>query len=172
MRAPGRSKTGPHNIIVRPATKCDVSIILALIQELAEYEHLARECVATQHRLRRFLFGKHPSAEVLIAELDGRAVGFALFFSNFSTFLARPGVYLEDLFVREAVRGKGVGKALLARIAHLAVARGCGRFEWSVLDWNTPAVKFYEKLGAVPLRDWTLFRITGPALQKLAKSRR
>ena len=134
---------------------------------LAEYEKLSHEVVATEAALAQTLFGERPAAEVLLAEEGGRAVGFALFFQNYSTFLGKPGIYLEDLFVEPAQRGKGLGKALLQAVARLAVERGCGRFEWAVLDWNTPAIGFYESLGARPLNDWTVMRVTGEALRKL-----
>ena len=153
---------------LRPASIADVALILSFIRDLAEYERLAHEVVATEELLRETLFGARPGAEVVIAELDGAPVGFALFFHNFSTFLGRPGLYLEDLFVRPAARGHGVGRALLARLAAIAVERGCGRFEWAVLDWNEPAIGFYRKLGAVPLDDWTVQRVTGEALRRLA----
>ena len=155
-------------LALRPATVADVALVLAFIRDLAEYERLAHEVVATEPLLRETLFGERPGAEVVIAELDGEPVGFALFFHNFSTFLGRPGLYLEDLFVRPAARGHGVGRALLARLAAIAVARGCGRFEWAVLDWNEPAIGFYRRLGAVPLDDWTVQRVTGEALHRLA----
>ena len=155
-------------LTIRPATVADVALVLTFIRDLAEYERLAHEVVATEPLLRETLFGERPGAEVVIAELDGEPVGFALFFHNFSTFLGRPGLYLEDLFVRPAARGHGVGRALLARLAALAVERGCGRFEWSVLDWNEPAIGFYRKLGAVPLDDWTVQRVAGEALHRLA----
>jgi GNAT superfamily N-acetyltransferase len=152
---------------IRAARPADAPEILRLIRALAEYEKLAQEVVATEESLRQTLFGAQPAAEVLLAEADGRAVGMALFFQNYSTFLARPGVYLEDLFVEPALRGRGIGKALLRAVARLAVQRGCGRFEWSVLDWNQPAIDFYQSLGARPLDDWTIFRVTGEALRKL-----
>ena len=152
---------------LRPAVRGDVPEILRLIRALAEYERLSHEVVATEAALAATLFGEAPAAEVLLAEEQGRAVGFALFFRNFSTFLARPGIYLEDLFVEPAYRGRGIGKALLQAVARLAVQRGCGRFEWSVLDWNTPAILFYEALGARPMSDWTVMRVTGEALRRL-----
>jgi GNAT superfamily N-acetyltransferase len=152
---------------LRPAARADVPEILRLIRALAEYEKLAGEVVATEQALALALFGDSPAAEVLLAEVQGRAVGFALFFQNFSTFLAKPGIYLEDLFVEPAQRGKGIGKALLQQVARLAVQRGCGRFEWSVLDWNEPAIGFYKSLGAKPMADWTVMRLTGEALRKL-----
>ena len=150
------------------ATAADVPLILAFIRELADYERLSDQVSATESALTQTLFGEHPAAEVLIARDDGKPAGFALFFANYSTFLAKPGIYLEDLYVRPALRGKGIGKALLTRIAALAVARGCGRFEWSVLDWNQPAIGFYQRLGAEPMSEWTVFRLTGDALKALA----
>lgn len=152
---------------IRPARAGDVAEILRLIRALAEYEKLSGEVVATEEALRQTLFGAAPAAEVLLAEAGGRPVGLALFFQNYSTFLARPGIYLEDLFVEPAQRGRGIGKALLQAVARLAVRRGCGRFEWSVLDWNQPAIDFYQKLGARPMNDWTVFRVSGEALHKL-----
>lgn len=153
---------------LRRAVRADVPEILRLIRALAEYEKLSHEVVATEAALAEALFGARPAAEVLLAEEQGRAVGFALFFQNFSTFLGKPGIYLEDLFVEPAFRGHGLGKQLLKEIARLAVERGCGRFEWAVLDWNTPAIEFYRSLGAVPMADWTVMRVTGEALRKLA----
>lgn len=154
---------------IRLARRRDVARILQLIRALAEYERLAHEVTATEALLARHLFGRKPMAEVLLAEVEGRAVGMALFFHNYSTFLARPGIYLEDLYVEPAHRGQGIGKQLLQAIARLAVERGCGRFEWSVLDWNAPAIEFYKSLGAKPMSDWTIFRVTGPALKKLGR---
>ncbi|MBA3423074.1 MAG: GNAT family N-acetyltransferase [Rubrobacteraceae bacterium] len=153
---------------VRGATPDDMPLILALIRELAEYEKLSHEVSATEELLRDSLFGERPAAEVLIGESDGRPAAFALFFHNFSTFLGRPGIYLEDLYVRPEFRGLGLGKAMLARLARLAKERGCGRLEWWVLDWNEPAIKFYESLGAVAMNDWTVYRVTGEALEELA----
>jgi GNAT superfamily N-acetyltransferase len=155
--------------VIRSARPGDVAAILRLIRALAEYEKLAHEVVATEAALRETLFGAQPAAEVLLAEEDGHAVGLALFFQNYSTFLARPGIYLEDLFVEPAHRGRGIGKALLQAVARLAVRRGCGRFEWSVLDWNTPAIEFYRALGARPMSDWTIMRVTGEALRRLGE---
>ncbi len=152
---------------IRSASIDDVPVILQFIRELAEYEKLTHACVATEAELAATLFGARPYAEVLIGEWDGEAVGFSLFFHNYSTFLAQPGIYLEDLFVRPAARGRGIGRALLTRIAELAVERNCGRVEWSVLDWNAPAIGFYRKLGAVPMEEWTTFRLTGDALRVL-----
>jgi GNAT superfamily N-acetyltransferase len=154
--------------VIRPATPADVPTILDLIRGLAEYEKLAHEAVGTEADLRRTLFGERPFAEVLVAEDAGVAVGFALFFHNYSTFLAKPGIYLEDLFVRPEARGKGIGRALMIELAKLAVARGCGRFEWAVLDWNVDAIRFYRSLGAVGMDEWRVQRVTGAALAKLA----
>lgn len=154
-------------LTIRVATEADVPQILAFIQGLAKYEKLLHEVEATEAALRRTLFGERPYAEVLIGEVDDIAVGFALFFHNYSTFLARPGIYLEDLFVLPEHRGNGYGRALLVRLAQLAVTRECGRLEWSVLDWNEPAIRFYRRLGAVPMDEWTTFRLTGAALKTL-----
>jgi GNAT superfamily N-acetyltransferase len=151
---------------IAPATERDVPLILNFIRKLAEYEKLAHQVVATEDMLRDELFGSRPAAEVLIAYWDEEPAGFALFFHNFSTFLGRRGIYLEDLFVDPAQRGKGIGKALLIHLAKIAKERACGRLEWSVLDWNKPAIDFYKSLGAVPLEDWTQFRLTGEALEK------
>lgn len=153
---------------IRPATPEDLPLICALIRELADYERLAHEVRFDPAELGRQLFGPRPMAEVLIAESEGRAAGFALFFHNFSTFEGRPGIYLEDLFVRPAARGRGLGKALLAHLAGLAIARGCARFEWAVLDWNTPSIGFYKALGARAMDDWTVMRVDGEALHALA----
>jgi len=155
-------------ILIRPAVPDDVPLILQLIRDLAEYEKLSHEVSATEALLHEYLFGPRRVAESLIAELDNQPVGFALFFHNFSTFLGRPGIYVEDIFVRPASRGRGVGRELLRHIARLAVERNCGRLEWSVLDWNEPAIGFYRKLGAKPMDEWTVFRVTGPAMEKLA----
>ena len=156
---------------LRPATPDDVSAIVALIRELAEYEELLHEVEADPHALREHLFGPRPAAEVLMGLVDGEVAGFALYFTNYSTFLTRPGLYLEDLFVRPAHRGVGLGKALLKRLAAIAVERGCGRFEWSVLDWNQPSIDFYVAHGARPMDGWTTYRVTGPALEALASSK-
>lgn len=155
-------------VVLRAATPADVPLIRELIEGLATYEKLRHECVATDALLHSALFGARPYAEVVIAEQDGDAAGFALFFHNFSTFLARPGIYLEDLFVVPTQRGRGVGKALLQHLAQLAVQRECGRLEWSVLNWNVDAIGFYEQLGARPQDEWTVYRVTGPALTQLA----
>ena len=146
----------------------DVPLIVDFIRKLAEYEKLSHEVVADESLIRQALFGERPAAEVVLAFLDGAPVGFALFFMNFSTFLGRPGIYLEDLFVEPEARRRGVGKALLKHLASLAVARGCARLEWAVLDWNTPSIDFYKSLGARPMHDWTVFRLTGPALDEFA----
>jgi GNAT superfamily N-acetyltransferase len=143
-------------------------VVEELIRALAEYERLSHEVSMDSDRLRRGLFGERPYAEVLIGEEDAEPAGFALFFHNFSTFLGRPGIYLEDLFVRPEHRGKGYGRELLQRLAEIAVERDCGRLEWAVLDWNEPAIGFYRKLGARPNDDWTIFRLTGDALHDLA----
>jgi GNAT superfamily N-acetyltransferase len=154
--------------MISAARESDVPLILGFIQDLAEYERLRDKCIATADKLRATLFGDSPAAEVLIARLDGEAVGFALFFHSYSTFLAQRGIYLEDLFVNPAARGKGIGKALLAALARLAVDRGCGRLEWAVLDWNEPSIGFYRSIGAKPLDDWTTFRMTGDTLTAFA----
>jgi GNAT superfamily N-acetyltransferase len=156
---------------LRPATAADVPQILAFIRALAEYERLLHEVVATEDGIRAALFGPRPYAEVILAEEAGLPVGFALFFHTFSTFLGQPGIYLEDLFVVPEARGQGVGKALLAELARLAVARGCGRVEWAVLDWNAPAIRFYDSLGARPNQEWTVYRLTGAPLAALAAPR-
>ena len=153
---------------IRPAGPDDCGEIDRLIRELAEYEKLAHQMLGTPESLRTALFGPRPAAEAVLAERGGRCVAFALYFTTFSTFLSRPGLYLEDLFVEPAHRGAGIGKALLAHLAALALERGCGRFEWRVLDWNEPSIRFYEALGATMLREWLLARVTGPELQRLA----
>ena len=156
-------------IHVRGAAAADVPLILSFIRELAEYERLSHEVVATEEGLRESLFGERRYAEVLIAEHGGSPAGFALFFHNYSTFLGKPGIYLEDLYVKPEFRGAGIGKELLVRLARLAKERGCGRLEWWVLDWNEPSIGFYEKLGAVPMADWTVYRLSGAALEDLAR---
>ena len=153
---------------IREASERDVPLILSFIRELAEYEKLSHEVVATEDGLRESLFGGRRYAEVLIAEHDGAPAGFALFFHNFSTFLGKPGIYLEDLYVRPEFRGRGVGKELLINLARLAKERGCGRLEWWVLDWNESSIGFYRELGAVPMDDWTVYRVSGMALEDLA----
>jgi GNAT superfamily N-acetyltransferase len=156
------------HVSVRPATPADLPLIAELIRDLAVYEKLEDQCVATHEALHEALFGSTPAASALIGELDGKPEGFALYFTNFSTFLARPGIYLEDLFVRPHARGFGLGKALLCTLARIAVERRCGRVEWSVLDWNEPSIGFYRKLGAVPMSEWTVFRLTGQAMIDVA----
>jgi GNAT superfamily N-acetyltransferase len=158
-------------LLIRPAGRPDVPLILSFIRELAEYERLTHAVSATQEQLEHALFGPRPAAEVLIASLGDTPAGFALFFHNFSTFLAKPGIYLEDLFVRPAMRGKGIGRKLLAQLAKIACERDCGRVEWAVLDWNEPAIGFYKSLGANPMLDWRIFRLTGEPLKKLADHR-
>ncbi len=157
-------------LTIRSAKKEDVPAILSFIQDLAEFEKLSHEVVATEEKLERTLFGPRPVAEVLIAEWAGAPAGFALFFHSYSTFLAKPGIYLEDLFVRPAFRSQGIGKALLRELAVLAAERGCGRLEWSVLDWNERALKFYHALGAKPMDEWTVQRMTEPVFKELAGS--
>jgi GNAT superfamily N-acetyltransferase len=155
--------------VIRPARPADVGVILELIRALADYEKLSGEVVATEERLRTSLFpatGEAPAAYCVLAEVEGVAVGFALYFFNYSTFLAKPGLYLEDLFVRPEFRGRGCGKALLLHLARLANQRGCGRMEWSVLDWNQPAIDFYESLGARRMKEWQICRLTGEALRQ------
>ena len=155
---------------LREATEEDIPLLLDLIRQLAAYEKLAHEVVATEISLRDALFRGRRVAEAVIGEYAGQPVGFALFFHNFSTFLGKPGLYLEDLYVLPEHRGRGHGQALLTHLAKIAHARGCGRFEWSVLDWNEDAIGFYRKVGAVPLSDWTVFRLSGDALTRLATS--
>jgi GNAT superfamily N-acetyltransferase len=155
---------------IEPAIEADVPLILGFIRELAEYERMLDKVVATEAGLREQLFGARPGAEVVIARSEGQPVGFALYFHNFSTFLGRRGLYLEDLFVRPSHRGRGVGRALLAHLARNALERGCGRLEWWVLDWNEPAIGFYRKLGAEPMSDWTVFRLSGAPLAELAQA--
>jgi len=156
------------DLVIRFAVKDDVSVILGFIQELAEYEHLLDEVVATENILYEWLFEKE-KAEVLIAEVKGEPVGYALFFHNFSTFLGRAGIYLEDLYVRPEARRNGIGRQILKYIAKLAVERGCGRLEWSCLDWNSKSISFYLSLGATAMDDWTAYRLTGDTLSKLAR---
>jgi len=160
--------TSRPGVTLRLATRNDVPLILDFIRALAEYEREPDAVLATEAMLETELFGEHPGAEVVIAEADRRPAGFALFFHNFSTWLGRRGLYLEDLFVRPEFRGRGVGQVLMAYLAKLALERGCGRFEWSVLDWNTPAIDFYRSLGAIGMEEWTVQRLSGDALQKLA----
>jgi GNAT superfamily N-acetyltransferase len=155
------------SLAIAPAVPGDTGLILQLIRELADYEKLPHAVTATEDDLARTLFGSSPSAEVRIARWDGQPAGFALFFPNYSTFLGKPGLYLEDLFVRPAFRRHGIGRALLRELATIANRRGYGRVEWAVLDWNEPAIGFYRKLGAEPMSDWTVFRLTGEALTRL-----
>jgi GNAT superfamily N-acetyltransferase len=162
------TKTNP-DFTISAASIDDAPLILSLIKELAEYERLSHMVVATEAMLREQLFGAQPAAQVVIAREKNQPVGFALFFWNFSTFLGKPGLYLEDVFVRPEFRAKGYGKSLLLHLAAVAKKRGCGRFEWSVLDWNEPAIKFYESLGAVSMPEWNLYRVTGDALDNLAR---
>ena len=154
--------------MIRAATPDDVPVIFELMRQLAIYEKLEHALVSTEADLHEALFGKSPVAEGILATLDGRPVGYALYFRTYSTFLGKPGMYLEDLFVLPDARGKGLGKALLARLAAITVERGYGRLEWSVLDWNEPAIGFYKSLGAVPMDEWTVYRMTGTALETLA----
>jgi GNAT superfamily N-acetyltransferase len=159
-----------NEITIRPAGEHEVPLILGFIRGLAEYEHLEHEVVATEEQLREVLFGARRYAEVVFACLNGDPVGFALFFHNFSTFLGRPGIYLEDLFVRPEARGHGVGRKVLEWLAAEAIRRNCGRLEWAVLDWNEPSIQFYQNLGAVHMKQWQIFRLTGPALTQLASA--
>lgn len=154
---------------IRPASRSDVTLILELVRELADFEKLLGEVVATEQSLEATLFCDRPYAEVLIAEWEGAPAGFALFFHNYSTFLGRPGIYLEDLFVRPAFRSRGIGEELIRALARETIRRGCGRLEWSVLDWNERAIAFYRRLGAQPMDDWTVQRVTGEALMRLAE---
>ena len=157
-----------ESITIRPATEHDVPLISSFIRDLAVYEHLEHEMVATEEGLRKTLFGERRYAEVVFACVDGDPVGFALFFHNYSTFLGKPGIYLEDLFVRPEARGHGIGKRLLAWLAQTTVERDCGRLEWAVLDWNEPSIGFYRSLGAVLKDEWQIFRLSGDALDALA----
>jgi len=161
----------PENFRIRGAVAADAPTVVRFIHALAAYERLSQECVATEDAIRQTLFGERPAAEVVLAELDASPVGMALFFPNYSTFLAKPGIYLEDLFVLPEFRGQGFGRALLLHVGRLAKARGCGRFDWSVLDWNTPSIEFYRSLGAMPLSEWTVMRVAGESLDRLAAMR-
>ncbi len=163
-------KTAIPNFTIREAVEADVPLILGFIRELAEYEKLLHEVVATEEAIRRSLFSERPHAEVVIGELSGTAVCFALYFHTYSTFLGQPGLYLEDLYVKPEMRGKGLGTTMLAYLAHLAQQRNCGRLEWSVLDWNEPAIKVYRSIGAKPQDEWTVQRLTGEPLRQLAAS--
>jgi len=162
--------SSPPALTIRPAQPDDAPLLLTLIKELADYEHLSELVTATAEDIRESLFGARPVAEAVIAESDGQTAGFALFFHNFSTFLGRPGLYLEDLYVKPAFRGNGVGKSLLLHVIGLAHQRRCGRVEWAVLDWNTPAIEFYKGLGAVPMDQWRLFRLTADRIESLARN--
>ncbi len=157
-----------NELMIRSATIQDVPLILSFIKELAEYEKLSHEVVATEDILQKTLFGPKSHAEVILGYYENTPVAFALFFHNFSTFLGKPGIYLEDLFVKKEMRGKGFGQQVLAYLAKLAKERDCGRLEWWVLDWNTPAIEFYKRIGAIPMDEWTVFRVTGDALDNLA----
>jgi len=167
MRTEARAAAKPE-FILRAAELLDVAPIVRMINEIAEFEQLGHLVQATPEKLRPHLFGEKPTAEAIVAEADSKAIAFALYFTNFSTFLARPGLYLEDLYVQPAHRSKGVGEALLTRLAALAAERGYGRFEWSVLEWNANAIRFYERMGATVMPDWRICRITGDALQAFA----
>jgi GNAT superfamily N-acetyltransferase len=156
-------------IRISPATEADTRVVLEMILELAVYEKLDHLVIATEERVRETLFGENPAAEVLLAYWGSDCVGLAVFYRVYSTFLAQPGLYLEDLYVRPSVRGKGVGFRLLSRVAEIATERGCGRVEWGVLNWNEPSIQFYKKLGAVPMDEWTKYRLTGDALHRLAR---
>jgi GNAT superfamily N-acetyltransferase len=164
-------KKEPRNFEIRSARMADIPIILELIRALATYERAPNEVRATEDQLVDVLFGKKPAAEVLLAFEDATPVGFAVFFHNFSTWLGRPGLYLEDLFVRPEHRGKGYGRALLVHLAKIAHDRGCGRMEWAVLNWNEPAIEFYKKLGAKPLDEWKIFRLNREGIARLAEAR-
>ena len=155
-------------IAIRPAAPADVALILCFVRELAEYEREPEAVTATEAMLESALFGAKPLAEAVIAEAEGEPVGFALFFHNFSTWTGLPSLYLEDLYVREAARGRGAGRALLSHLAGIALDRGCARFDWSVLDWNTPSIEFYRAMGAEAMDDWTVQRVSGEALARLA----
>jgi GNAT superfamily N-acetyltransferase len=161
-----------RSLTIRRAAPADVPVVLAFIRELAVYEHLGHEVVATEADVHAALFGARSYAEVALACLDGQPVGFALYFHNFSTFVGKPGIYLEDLFVRPQARGRGAGKRLLAYLARTALERGCARLDWAVLDWNAPSIAFYRSLGAVDQSEWTTYRLDGPALARLAESDR
>lgn len=160
--------TDTRGFQIKSATESDVSVILSFVKKLARYEQLLHEVVATEDLLRETLFGKRRTTEVAIGYLETKPVGFVLFFHNYSTFLGKPGLYIEDLFVDEDYRRRGYGRALLLHVARLAKQRGCGRLEWSVLDWNQPAIDFYKKLGALPMNEWTVFRVAGKSLDELA----
>jgi GNAT superfamily N-acetyltransferase len=162
-------KTLDPNFVLRKASSADIPLILSFVRELAEYEKLSHEVVATENTLRESLFGKRRVAEVILGYYQDEPVSFAVFFHNFSTFLGRSGIYLEDLYVKPGMRGKGLGRIMLAYLARLARERDCGRLEWWVLDWNEPALKFYQSMGAVSMDEWNVQRVTGHALEKLAE---
>jgi GNAT superfamily N-acetyltransferase len=159
----------PPDFRIEAATERDVPVILGMIKALAEYERLSHKVVATEEGLRASLFGQRPAAEVVIGRAGDEAAGFAVFFPTYSTFLAQPGLYLEDLFVEPRWRGRGLGRKLLAHVAGIAASRGCGRLDWSVLDWNEPAIRFYRGIGAAPVEQWSVFRLAGDALRRLAE---
>jgi GNAT superfamily N-acetyltransferase len=163
-------RSGRTNVRILPAERKDIPLILSFIRKLAEYEKLLDEVVADEDTLRAALFGPRPAAEVVLAYIGNEPVGFAVFFQTFSTFMGRSGIYLEDLFIEPAYRSKGVGTALLIYLAQLTAQRGCARLSWAVLDWNQPAIQFYRKLGAVPLDEWTVFELSGTALERLART--
>ena len=167
-RVPVPDQPPPPDLCIRTATRADARVILGFIEQLADYERLRHDVQATESALADTLFGERPAAEVLLASRQGRDIGFALFFQTYSTFLARPGIHLEDLFVAPDARGVGVGRALLARLAAIAEARGCGRLEWSVLTWNEPAIRFYRQLGAFPLDEWQTYRLDRDGIRALA----
>jgi len=158
------------DVQIHPATEADVPLILQLIRALAEYERLGHEVAATEPMIRESFFGPAPHARAVIARIADQPVGFAIWFSTYSTFLSRPGIYLEDLFVLPAWRGKGIGRALLRHLARIAVEQGCGRIEWSVLDWNETTIGFYRSIGARPMDEWTVYRLTGDAIDRLANA--
>ena len=160
--------TNNPDIILRIAVENDVPVILNFIKALADYEKLSHEVAADENQLKKTLFGERKIAEVIIAEYKNQPAGFALFFHNYSTFLGKPGIYLEDLFVNPELRGKGIGKILLSYLGQLAIERDCGRIEWAVLDWNEPSINFYKNLGAKPMDEWTVFRVTGDGINNLA----
>jgi ribosomal protein S18 acetylase RimI-like enzyme len=163
-----KNSTDVSGFQIQPATRADVPVILSFIKKLADYERLSHEVVATEEILRETLFGRRRTAEVALGYFKKQPVCFVLFFHNYSTFIGQPGIYIEDLYVDEAFRRRGFGSALLRYVAQLATERRCGRLEWSVLDWNEPAINFYKKLGSVPMKEWTVFRMTGEKLKKLA----
>jgi GNAT superfamily N-acetyltransferase len=169
LQVPSITITSIPGFTIRKASISDVGLILDFIKQLAVYERMLNDVVATEETLAEFLFCENPFAHVIIGEFNGEPVGFALFFTNFSTFLGRPGIFLEDLFVKPDYRGKGFGKSLLAFLAKIAFDNNFGRVEWSVLNWNEPAIKFYKKLGAIPMNEWTVFRLTGDSIKTLAK---